>query len=1096
MIKHYLTLCFSITIFLGSMTSLSANHSSKIISEEIAPPCNITFTQQPEDVFICPGVFAQFKGVVTCNEELNILYQWQVSPNTSNVFTDIALFTDNYDGPTTAQLSIEDVNGLTGYRYRLCVFAEGCDRVYSNVVTLRNLISQQPQDMEICTGDPAIFSVFLNDNNLDVQWQVATGSGASFTPLTDNVIYQNTQTPHLTITDVTGLDGFYYQAIINSDDCQVLSEPALLTVIPQPIIQDAIVTMCSNVQMEIDLQEFLTGVAVGLDLQYEVTAIDSGLSGVPLGTTGLGNPMHTWINNGTTLGTVTYTITAVNPQNGCEDISFELILRIFPLPQVTLDPGGDLNVCPEDFRILSSTITNGPAPYTHLWNILSQSGTAMATLDGAAVSTNATPFFTGTGTGTVKVQYIVIDANGCFSVPQTLTFHLGLPTILQSISGNLTPCTGSLETYSVLASENVYQWEVSAGGQIVGSANNSNVNILWTGQGGTSATLSVTAGSGCTVMETTQIFIQEQPEIEVQSLDITCFGENDGIASIFIDGVLNPPNSSYEWSNGLMTATGSGLSAGDYMVTVTNENNCTEVVSFDITEPDLLTTLVLTAHVSCEGNEDGAATVFVSGGTPDYTYLWSNGSTDMTLFNLAQGVYFVTVTDANGCQRVDEAVIHLDDPLTAEVTVIDATCENSGLGSAVVTVTGGTAPYTYKWFNEDGQVVSTTDSATGLEGGNYAVVILDQNGCSFTKPFAVEGEDLEAPELTCFASEAYIANLDAMGQVRIHIQDVIEEVSDNCGVEQVTFDNGTRILTFDCTDLQVPQTITLVAEDINGNTSTCSRLVLVQDLILPTIDCEDNHRIALYLNQNGQASLTAADIVTTADNCGVSWVRFASGVLTQNYNCGDVGIRTETIIVTDASGNAASCTLEVEVIDQDTPILDCGNGPIYIDLENHEEVTLNVQDLVTVSDNCTIISLTFQNGQSTISFNCQNFSHNSQAIVTAQDASNNATTCILNVEISPDSGLPETNCSHLPHLLPLEANGTRTLNAADLVEVEGDDCLLNTIVFLDGMTERTYDCSDVGDEIVVTVMIRGFGTESDSCTREIKVTDPLHACGD
>lgn len=1110
MIKYCYILGFSMTYLFGGLSILS--DSSKIprntppknqteeassLSTLTAPPCNINFTQQPEDVLICPGVFAQFRAMAISNTSLNINYQWQLSPNANSPFTDIIIFTDNYDGSTTNQLSIEDVTGLVGYRYRLCAFTDDdCDRVYSEIVVLRDFISQQPQDMEVCVGDVANFSVFSSAENVSFQWECATGTGSSFTPISDNAIYQGTQTANLMVNSTAGLDGFSYRVVLSSDDCQVVSEPALLTVNPPIMIEDASINMCSNIEMMIDLQEFVLGTPPDLVLQYEVIEIDTNLTGVPLGTTGIGNPTHTWVNNGSDIATVTYLISVVNPPTNCEDFSFELTLQISPELLTTVDIGGSSNLCPDENRLLISMVLNGEAPFIHTWSIISSSGTAMATLDGSGSTTNPTPIFTGIGMGTVKVRYVAVDSQGCSSEPIILTFYLGEPVILESINGNFTPCEGSLETYTVLASENAYQWEVSTGGQIIGASDNPAVNILWNGAAGTVATLGVTAGSGCTIMETTQVFIQERPEVTVETTDITCFGENDGTATIFIDGIINPPNSTYEWNNSFTTATGSGLSAGDYIVTVTSENNCIEILNFDIIEPPLLTTLVLTAHITCEGGADGAATVFPIGGTPPYQYLWSTGSTEMLILNLVEGSYQVTVTDANGCQQIDEAIIHSNEPLITNLTVENAACEQDPLGSASVNVQGGTIPYNYQWLDSNGQLLSGNSSVSGLSSGNYTLIVTDDVGCNVMESFIVETQDIEPPILTCFASEAYIANLNEMGQITISVADVLEEVSDNCGVQTIIFEGDSTTVVFDCEDLQEAQTLTLIAEDSNGNTSTCSRLVLVQDLILPTIDCGNDQPLVVYLDSNSQANITAADIVLTADNCGVSWVRFSDNTLTQDYDCSDVGLFTETITVTDASGNAASCMLDISVRDEEMPMIDCGDNTVFINLDEQSSVTLNVEDLVTVSDNCEILSLTFQNGASTIIFDCDSFQPNSQVIVTAQDVSHNATTCIIEVEISPEAGLPEFACPNLPHLLPLEEDGNRILFASDLIQVQDDNCLIRNVVFSDGLTERPYDCSHVGQDISVTVIVQGYGTETETCTRTLNVSDPLNVCGD
>src|SRR5207253_8626089 len=120
---------------------------------------------------------------------------------------------------------------------------------------------------------------------------------------------------------------------------------------------------------------------------------------------------------------------------------------------------------------------------------------------------------------------------------------------------------------------------------------------------------------------------------------------------------------------------------------------------------------------------NGSATVTASGGTPAYTYLWSpSGQTNATATGIGGGTYTVTVTDANGCVRTATVVVTTAAGGTASITAsVNVLCFGGNNGSATVTMTGGTAPFTYVWSPSGG----TNATGTGLTAGTYTVTVTD-----------------------------------------------------------------------------------------------------------------------------------------------------------------------------------------------------------------------------------------------------------------------------------------------------------------------------------------------------------------------------------
>ncbi|MCH8317555.1 MAG: SprB repeat-containing protein, partial [Bacteroidetes bacterium] len=145
-----------------------------------------------------------------------------------------------------------------------------------------------------------------------------------------------------------------------------------------------------------------------------------------------------------------------------------------------------------------------------------------------------------------------------------------------------------------------------------------------------------------------------------------------------------------------------------------------------IVNPNPLAGITGTNVTTC-GGSDGAANLTVTGGVAPYTFIWSNGAATEDISSLVPGTYSVTVIDSNGCTVSDAVTISGFAAITVSFTTTDALCNGQCDGSAAVTASGGTAPYTYLW--SDGQTDST---AAGLCAGTYNIILTDANMCEAT----------------------------------------------------------------------------------------------------------------------------------------------------------------------------------------------------------------------------------------------------------------------------------------------------------------------------------------------------------------------------
>lgn len=204
--------------------------------------------------------------------------------------------------------------------------------------------------------------------------------------------------------------------------------------------------------------------------------------------------------------------------------------------------------------------------------------------------------------------------------------------------------------------------------------------------------------------------------------NVSCFGGSNGSIDLTVTGGTTPYN--YLWSNGATTQDLNGLSPGIYSVTVTDALGQTATLSAFILQPFALTLSEYNNNVSCNGGSDGFIVLTVIGGTPPYSYLWSNGVRTKNLSNLFAGIYSVTVTDAHGCTSTAQATISQPEPLAVNTTLTQPILCNGGTGCIAADVTGGKAPYTYHWSD------NSTGSSLCAHAGTYSVTVTDNNQCS------------------------------------------------------------------------------------------------------------------------------------------------------------------------------------------------------------------------------------------------------------------------------------------------------------------------------------------------------------------------------
>lgn len=272
-------------------------------------------------------------------------------------------------------------------------------------------------------------------------------------------------------------------------------------------------------------------------------------------------------------------------------------------------------------------------------------------------------------------------------------------------------------------------------------------------------TVTATDSYGCTATDDIELSIGSIAANATILQPINCNGQK-GSAQ-----VSAPGNNNFLWSNGQTTATITNLGPGTYTVTVTSIGaSCTAIASVTLTEPAELFLTNSPNEVTCFGLSTGTAAIYPSGGTQPYNFAWSNGFTTDSISNLLPGTYTVTVSDANGCQKVSS--MNVTEPAAIQIlTALNRSPSCFGLSDGQLTTyaVGGTTPFIFVW--NTGQI---NQGLTNIPAGTYTVTATDGNGCSMVKTETVTEPTLlissaTTQDLPCFGKNTGTMQLSASG---------------------------------------------------------------------------------------------------------------------------------------------------------------------------------------------------------------------------------------------------------------------------------------------------------------------------------------------
>jgi gliding motility-associated-like protein len=464
----------------------------------------------------------------------------------------------------------------------------------------------------------------------------------------------------------------------------------------------------------------------------------------------------------------------------------------------------------------SATISpsGGTGAYSYSW---SPGGQTTATVNGLCA-----------GSYTVNV----LDANNCST---TLTVTINEPSLIVAnetvVPANCTLCDGSI-TANPTGGSGPYTYSWAPGGQTTQTISNLCPGIY---------TVTITDGTGCSVVTPIAVSNLNGPAVSSSFTNASCNLTCDGTATATVTGGASP--FTYDWSPGAPAGDGTpsvtGLCAGTWFCQVTDVVGCITFASIVITQPQPISLSAAITNVSCNGSNNGSITVNPSGGSGPYSYSWApGGQLTQTISGLIAGIYTVTVTDFNGCTTTQPFTVTEPAVLSATMAFTNVVCNGACNGTASLTVTGGTAPYSYNWTSGQG-----TPNAANLCPGSYTVDITDAHGCTTQQTVTIT-------EPTLLVSSITSTNASCNG-----ICDGTATVTASGGIPGYNYTWSPNGGTTPTANGLCAGAYSVITSDMNGCTSVTSVNILQPSAIVLSAS---SGPLSCFGNCNGVASVTAS----------------------------------------------------------------------------------------------------------------------------------------------------------------------------------------------------------------------------------------------
>lgn len=424
----------------------------------------------------------------------------------------------------------------------------------------------------------------------------------------------------------------------------------------------------------------------------------------------------------------TVEVTVTSQISGCTATDQIIVHTLPSVSTIEVTDIVEPSFCQEDGAIIIEP-QDGVAPYNYAWSgavsgAATNVSTTNYTLENLELGVYNITITDNFGCSKTLPQQVVNGPDfGINEITDVTCFGLNDGTIILNVGGLINP---------------TYQWSDENG------IFSTNQNVAGLSGGVYSVIVDADNVAPCAIDSIIVIEPAVLAILNKNAISPSCAGVADATIELAVTGGTPTTTGAYNfaWNNGLPnTSNPQNLSPNTYNVTISDSKNCTLTEQIIIESTPELTVSLNPTNPNCFGQDDGEVLTTISGGTPPYTFAWNDALNQTTsdAFGLPAGTYTLTVTDANGCQKINAATLDNPVALMAQVTNINSPlCREISDGQIDLSVTGGTGSYQYFWSNSD-----TTASLNNISAGIYTVTITDENGCEFS----IDSIVVSAPEL-------------------------------------------------------------------------------------------------------------------------------------------------------------------------------------------------------------------------------------------------------------------------------------------------------------------------------------------------------------
>ncbi len=731
--------------------------------------------------------------------------------------------------------------------------------------------------------------------------------------------------------------------------------------------------------------------------------------------------------------------------------------------------GGFCNLFDSGSGFITAEITSGTPVYPLTYELYDDMGNliASATADSASAVNATEHAFTGLGIGV----YQVLVSTPCDAT--SANFNLTTAALNPSANASVTelcPGGGNVTLSIPLSSAYNVVWEDDMG-NVVGTG--SSVDVFVSNSGTYTALVellpSVACIVGTTYSTTVDVFVQDTVAPSAVCQDITIALNASGVANIVaadIDGgsTDNCGIASISASQTSFTCNDIGLNNVILIVTDISGNIslCTAVVTVE----DNMLPVAVCQDITLALDASGNATIVASdidGGSTDNCGIASVSASQTTFdcSNIGPNNVTLTVTDVNGNVSTCTSIVTIEDNMLPTVVCQDITLALDASGNTTIVAADIDGGSTDNCGIASVSASQTTFDCSNIGPNNVTLTVTDVNGNVSTCTSVITVEDNVLPTAIC---QDIILVLDISGNANIVATDIDGGSTDNCGIASISASQTA----FDCSNIG-PNNVTLTVTDVNGNVSTCTSTVTIEDNMLPTAVCQD---ITLALDASGNVTIVASDIDGgSTDNCGIASVSASQ----TTFDCINIGPNNVTLTVTDVNGNVSTCTSIVTIEDNMLPTAVCQDITLALDASGN--TTIVAADIDGGStDNCGIASVS----ASQTTFDCSNIGPNNVTL-TVTDVNGNVSTCTSVITVE-DNVLPTAICQDIT--LVLDISGNANIVAADIDGGSTDNCGIASI----SASQTAFDCSNIGPNNV-TLTVTDVNGNVSTCTSIVSVSD-------